>query len=120
MMLPFWNRREASDLAKAAIVSLKERNGSSLQAIKKFVMAKKKTGYVNGTLLRVLKAAVESRPIVRVGSSLWNARESRRGSQYNNSSQDRDHMSSYAIVIGERDLEEPEETTKETSKRNTF
>ena len=57
------------DLAKAAIVSLKERNGSSLQAIKKFVMAKKKTGYVNGTFLRALKSAVAGGKLVQVKGS---------------------------------------------------
>ena len=57
------------DLAQAAIVSLKERNGSSLQAIKKFVMAKKKTGYVNGTFLRALKSAVAGGKLVQVKGS---------------------------------------------------
>ena len=57
------------DLAKAAIVSLNERNGSSLQAIKKFVMAKKKTGYVNGTFLRALKSAVFAGKLIQVRGS---------------------------------------------------
>ena len=56
------------DLAKAAIVSLKERNGSSLQAIKKFVMAKKKN-YVNGVFLRALKSAVAGGKLVQVKGS---------------------------------------------------
>ena len=46
------------DLIKAAIISLKTRGGSSLQAIKKFVSAKKGKGYVNGVFLRALRSAV--------------------------------------------------------------
>ena len=46
------------DLIKAAIISLKSRTGSSLQAIKKFVAAKKGKGYVNGVFLRALRSAV--------------------------------------------------------------
>ena len=57
------------DLAKAAIVSLKERNGSSLQAVKKFVAAKKGKGYVNGVFLRALRSAVTGGKLVQVKGS---------------------------------------------------
>ena len=57
------------DLAKAAIVSLKERNGSSLQAVKKFVAAKKGKGYVNGVFLRALRFAVTGGKLVQVKGS---------------------------------------------------
>ena len=53
-------------LVKAAIVSLKESNGSSLQAIKKFVAAKKGKGFVNATFLRALGSAVTDSDLVQV------------------------------------------------------
>jgi histone H1/5 len=53
-------------LVKAAIVSLKESNGSSLQAIKKFVAAKKGKGFVNATFLRALSSAVTDSDLVQV------------------------------------------------------
>ena len=53
------------DLIKAAIISLKQRGGSSLQAIKKFVAAKKGAGYVNGVFLRALRSAVAKGALVQ-------------------------------------------------------
>ena len=57
------------DLIKAAIVSLKERGGSSLQKIKKFVMAKRGSSYVNGTFLRILRDAVTAGKLVQTKGS---------------------------------------------------
>ena len=57
------------DLIAAAIVSLKSRTGSSLQAIKKFVQAKKGSGYVNGVFLRALKAGVAAGQFTQVKGS---------------------------------------------------
>ena len=53
------------DLIKAAIISLKQRGGSSLQAIKKFVAAKKGAGYVNGVFLRALRSAVAKGALIQ-------------------------------------------------------
>eukprot|EP00937_MAST-01D_sp_MAST-1D-sp2_P004910 g4910.t1 len=52
------------ELVQAAIVSLKERGGSSLQKIKKFVMAKRGKSYVNGTFLRILRDAVAAGKLI--------------------------------------------------------
>eukprot|EP00937_MAST-01D_sp_MAST-1D-sp2_P007245 g7245.t1 len=53
----------------AAIVSPKERGGSSLQEIKKFVMAKRDKSYVNGTFLKVLRDAVAAGKLVQTKGS---------------------------------------------------
>ena len=57
------------DLIKSAIVALKERGGSSRQAINKFVSAKKGAGFKSGVFNKALKTAVEAKKLVQVLSS---------------------------------------------------
>lgn len=55
------------DMVKAAIVALKERNGSSRQAIEKYIKANYKVGDGAGTHLKLaLKRGVEAKVIVQV------------------------------------------------------
>lgn len=55
------------DMVKAAIVALKERNGSSRQAIEKFIKANYKVGDGAGTHLKLaLKRGVEAKVLVQV------------------------------------------------------
>ena len=57
------------DLIKSAIVALKERGGSSRQAINKFVSAKKGAGFKSGVFNKALKTAVEAKKLVQVKGS---------------------------------------------------
>jgi len=57
------------DLIKAAIIELKDRNGSSRQAINKYVAAKKGAGFMKHVLNRVLASGVESGKLVAVKGS---------------------------------------------------
>ena len=57
------------DLIKAAIVALKERGGSSRQAINKYVSAKKGAGFKSGVFNRALKTAVEGGKLIQVKGS---------------------------------------------------
>merc|ERR1711920_86669 len=57
------------DLIKQAILELKERNGSSRQAIDKFVSSKKGVSYTKPRLNLALKRGVESGKLVAVKGS---------------------------------------------------
>ena len=57
------------DLIKAAIVALKDRTGSSRQAINKFVAAKKGAAFQNHFLNSALRAGVANGKLVQVKGS---------------------------------------------------
>ena len=58
-----------ADLIKSAIVALKERGGSSRQAINKFVSAKKGSGFKSGVFNRAIKSGVEKGTLIQVKGS---------------------------------------------------
>ena len=58
-----------ADLIKSAIVALKERGGSSRQAINKFVSAKKGSNFKSGVFNRALKSGVEKGTLIQVKGS---------------------------------------------------
>ena len=57
------------DLIKAAILALKERGGSSRQAINKFVSAKKGAGFKSAVFNKALRTAVDAKKLVQVKGS---------------------------------------------------
>merc|ERR1719182_191327 len=57
------------DLIKAAILSLKDRSGSSRQAINKYVASKKGSGFKNTVLNRALASGVASGKLIQVKGS---------------------------------------------------
>ena len=58
-----------ADLIATAIAALKERGGSSRQAINKFVSAKKGSGFKSGVFNRAIKSGVEKGTLIQVKGS---------------------------------------------------